>query len=46
MAESAWLRLRDGRTNLEELVRMLPYDAVVDFRQQALWKAKRLSVAV
>ena len=46
MAESAWLRLRDGRTNLEELVRTLPYDAVVDFRQQALWKAKRLSVAV
>jgi type IV pilus assembly protein PilB len=46
MAESAWLRLREGRTNLEELVRMLPYDVVVDFRQQALWKAKRLPVAV
>jgi len=46
MAESAWLLLRDGQTNLEELVRMMPYDAVVDFRQQALWKAKRLSVAV
>ena len=46
MAESAWLLLRNGQTNLEELVRMMPYDAVVDFRQQALWKAKRLSVAV
>jgi type IV pilus assembly protein PilB len=46
MADSAWLRLREGRTNLEELVRMLPYQAVVDFRQQCLWKQERLSLAV
>ena len=44
--ESAWLRLREGRTNLEELVRMLPYHAIVDFRQQCLWKHERLSLAV
>jgi len=46
MASSAWLRLREGRTNVEELVRMLPYQAIVDFRQQCLWKHERLSLAV
>ncbi|HEY2434964.1 MAG TPA: GspE/PulE family protein [Vicinamibacterales bacterium] len=38
MADSAWDLLRDGRTSLEELVRMLPYDAIADFRQRQPWR--------
>jgi type IV pilus assembly protein PilB len=34
MAESAWQLLNDGQTNLEELIRMLPYQATVDFRHR------------
>jgi type IV pilus assembly protein PilB len=33
MVEDAWQRLLDGRTNLEELIRMLPYSSVYQFRQ-------------
>jgi type IV pilus assembly protein PilB len=33
MVEDAWQRLADGRTNLEELIRMLPYSSVYQFRQ-------------
>lgn len=46
MAETAWLALRDGRTTLEELVRMLPYDAIVDFRQRRLWREESIALAV
>ena len=46
MAENAWLRLREGHTSLEELVRMMPYDAIVDFRQQCHWKQDAVPVAV
>ena len=31
---------------LEELVRMLPYDAIVDFRQRRQWRAEPILVAV
>jgi type IV pilus assembly protein PilB len=34
MAGNAWLALCEGQTNLEELMRMLPYDAISDFRQR------------
>jgi type IV pilus assembly protein PilB len=33
MVQDAWVRLADGRTNLEELIRMLPYSSVYQFRQ-------------
>ena len=33
MVEDAWQRLAAGRTNLEELIRMLPYSSVYQFRQ-------------
>jgi len=33
MIEDAWQRLAAGRTNLEELIRMLPYSSVYQFRQ-------------
>jgi type IV pilus assembly protein PilB len=33
MVEDAWQRLSEGRTNLEELIRMLPYNSVYQFRQ-------------
>ena len=46
MAENAWLQLREGQTTLEELVRMLPYDAIVDFRQRRQWRAEPILVAV
>jgi type IV pilus assembly protein PilB len=46
MAETAWLQLREGQTTLEELVRMLPYEAVVDFRQRRLWREESVAVAV
>ena len=46
MAENAWLQLREGRTTLEELVRMLPYDAIVDFRQRRQWRDDSIAVAV
>lgn len=36
MAEDAWDKLRDGRTNLEELIRTLPYYAVYGLRRAAL----------
>jgi type IV pilus assembly protein PilB len=38
MAENAWHLLREGRTSMEELVRMLPYEAIVDFRQRQPWR--------
>jgi type IV pilus assembly protein PilB len=34
MADAAMHRLREGRTNLEELIRVLPYQVVYDFRQR------------
>jgi type IV pilus assembly protein PilB len=46
MAENAWLRLRQGRTTLEELARMLPYHAIVDFREQQLSSREQHLVAV
>jgi type IV pilus assembly protein PilB len=46
MAENAWLALREGRTTLEELVRMLPYDAIADFRQQRQRRDDSIAVAV
>jgi hypothetical protein len=33
MAEDVVERLREGRTNLEELIRMLPYRSVYQFRE-------------
>jgi type IV pilus assembly protein PilB len=33
MVEDAWVRLAAGKTNLEELIRMLPYSSVYQFRQ-------------
>jgi type II secretory ATPase GspE/PulE/Tfp pilus assembly ATPase PilB-like protein len=36
MADDAFERLADGRTNLEELIRMLPYSAITEFRQRRL----------
>lgn len=33
MADAAWLRLQEGRTNPEELIRVLPYDVVHEFRR-------------
>jgi type IV pilus assembly protein PilB len=33
MIEDVWQRLVAGRTNLEELIRMLPYSSVYQFRQ-------------
>lgn len=41
MAETAWNRLRDGRTTLEELLRVLPYSAVAEFRERAMGPVKR-----
>jgi type II secretory ATPase GspE/PulE/Tfp pilus assembly ATPase PilB-like protein len=35
MAEDAMERLASGRTNLEELIRIMPYNAVNEFRQFA-----------
>lgn len=46
MAETAWVPLRDGRTTLEELVRMLPYEAIVDFRQRRQWRDESIAMAV
>ncbi len=36
MADDALERLRAGQTNLEELIRMLPYSAILEFRQRRL----------
>jgi type IV pilus assembly protein PilB len=36
MADDALERLVDGRTNLEELIRMLPYSSIYEFRQRRL----------
>jgi len=33
MAEDAMNRLRAGSTNLEELIRMMPYSSIYRFRQ-------------
>jgi type IV pilus assembly protein PilB len=33
MVQDAWVRLASGLTNLEELIRMLPYSSVYQFRQ-------------
>ena len=38
MADNAWHLLREGRTSMEELVRMLPYEAIVDFRLRQPWR--------
>jgi type II secretory ATPase GspE/PulE/Tfp pilus assembly ATPase PilB-like protein len=39
MAENIEAALAGGRTNLEELVRVLPYAAISDFRQRKLGTA-------
>ncbi len=36
MADDALDRLMAGRTNLEELIRMLPYSSIYEFRQRGL----------
>lgn len=36
MAEDAMEKLRDGRTNLEELIRVLPYSSIYQFRRLSL----------
>jgi type II secretory ATPase GspE/PulE/Tfp pilus assembly ATPase PilB-like protein len=36
MAEDAMVRLVAGRTNLEDLIRMLPYSSIYEFRQRGL----------
>jgi type IV pilus assembly protein PilB len=41
MAESAWRRLKDGRTTLEELARVLPYSAIIEHREVAMARAKK-----
>jgi type II secretory ATPase GspE/PulE/Tfp pilus assembly ATPase PilB-like protein len=46
MADNAWLRMREGSTSLEELVRMLPYEAIVELRQQCRWREETVPVAV
>ena len=46
MADSAWQLLRDGRTTLEELVRMLPYEVIADFRQRRPWRAETEPIAL
>jgi type IV pilus assembly protein PilB len=46
MAENAWQLLRDGRTSMEELVRMLPYDAIAEFRQQQPWRRDTGQIAL
>jgi type IV pilus assembly protein PilB len=33
MADAAWIRLQEGRTTLEELVRVVPYSAIADFKR-------------
>ena len=35
MAQDAHARLRDGRTTLEELTRVLPYSAILEHRARA-----------
>jgi type IV pilus assembly protein PilB len=45
MAEDVMRRLADGTTNLEELIRMLPYAAIFDFRQAAASRAAFASPA-
>ena len=40
MADDALERLMAGRTNLEELIRMLPYSAIGEFRQRGLGRAE------
>ncbi len=44
MAESAWLLLNNGQTNLEELIRMLPYQATLDFRHRRFGYQERPAV--
>jgi len=46
MADNAWHLLREGRTSVEELVRMLPYDAIVDFRQRQPWRREANPIAL
>ena len=46
MAEHAWHLLREGRTSMEELVRMLPYDAIADFRQRQPWRKEVGQIAL
>jgi type IV pilus assembly protein PilB len=43
MADDALERLVAGRTNLEELIRMLPYSAICEFRQRGLGCAEDTS---
>jgi type II secretory ATPase GspE/PulE/Tfp pilus assembly ATPase PilB-like protein len=43
MADDAFERLVSGRTNLEELIRMLPYSAIAEFRQRRLGCSEEVS---
>jgi type II secretory ATPase GspE/PulE/Tfp pilus assembly ATPase PilB-like protein len=43
MAADAFERLAAGRTNLEELIRMLPYSTINEFRQRRLGCGERES---
>jgi type IV pilus assembly protein PilB len=43
MADDAFERLLAGRTNLEELIRMLPYSAICEFRQRGLGRGRGTS---
>jgi type IV pilus assembly protein PilB len=41
MADTSWSRLRDGRTTLEELARVLPYSAIVEHRERVIARGKK-----
>ena len=43
MADDALERLEAGRTNPDELIRMLPYSAICEFRQRGLGRAEDTS---
>jgi type IV pilus assembly protein PilB len=45
MADDALERLMAGRTNLEELIRMLPYSSIYEFRQRALGRLDEAPVS-
>ena len=42
LAESAWTRLSLGETTVEELIRVLPYQATIDLRQRYTEKSLRM----
>ncbi len=46
MADDALERLRAGRTNLEELIRMLPYSSIEEFRQRGLGRFDGIKLPV